>query len=76
MERKNKIFGEEHIRKKLTQHNTRNLRSSATYLHPLEKIGRKFYYNRKITMFGLKTHSLNPSLMYTQVYSLTQKIKH
>ena len=76
MEQKNKIFGEEHVKKKLTQHNTGNLRDSATYLHPPEKTGRKFYYNRKITMFGLKAYSLSPSLMYTQVHSFTQKIKH
>ena len=72
--KKKKKIGE-HSKKKITRHNTDNLRGSAIYRHPPETIGRKFHYNKDITMFGLKALSLSPNSRYIQVHSLTQRIK-
>ena len=70
-----RIHGSENLEKntpiKNTLHNTKNLRGSETWLHPPETIGRKFHYNKEITMFGLKTLSLSPKPKYTQVHSFT-----
>ena len=59
----------------ITRHNREKLRCSTTCPYPWETTGRKFHYNREITMVGLKTLSLGPNPRYTQVQSLTQILK-